>query len=79
MNFDLKKYISEKRRLVEDFINTAAPKADILPKTLHSSMRYSLEAGGKRVRPILAIAAAEAVAGQGCVRYSGTHRLGKLP
>ncbi len=71
MKFDLKKYINEKRRLVEDFINTAAPKADILPKTLHSSMRYSLEAGGKRVRPILAIAAAEAVAGRGASGMPG--------
>ncbi|MHB8173349.1 MAG: polyprenyl synthetase family protein [Nitrospirota bacterium] len=64
MSLDLKKYINEKRRLVEEFIDRAAPKADIMPSMLHSSMRYSLEAGGKRVRPILAIAAAEAVAGR---------------
>ncbi len=63
MTFDLKKYINDRRRLVEEFIGRAAPKADAMPPTLHSSMRYSLEAGGKRVRPILAIAAAEAVRG----------------
>ena len=36
-----------------------------MPTTLHESMRYSLFAGGKRVRPILAIAAAEAVGDAG--------------
>ncbi len=63
MIFDLKKYIHDRRRLVEEFIDRAAPKTGVMPSTLHSAMRYSLEAGGKRVRPILAIAAAEAVAG----------------
>ena len=71
MIFDLKKYINDRRLLVEAFIDRAAPKADVMPSTLHSAMRYSLEAGGKRVRPILAIAAAEAVAGNGAEAIPG--------
>ncbi len=71
MIFDLKKYINDRRLLVEEFIDRAAPKADVMPSTLHSAMRYSLEAGGKRVRPILAIAAAEAVAGNGAEAIPG--------
>src|SRR4029077_5871950 len=37
------------------------PHEDENPATIHSAMRYSLFAGGKRIRPLLAIAAAEAV------------------
>lgn len=60
---DLKGYLKEKKRLVDEFLDDYLPKADIHPKTLHEAMRYSLFAGGKRVRPILSIAACEAVGG----------------
>ncbi len=39
------------------------PGDDEYPETIHQAMRYSLTAGGKRLRPVLAIAAAEAVGG----------------
>jgi len=39
------------------------PKANSKPATLHKAMRYSLFAGGKRLRPILCLAAAEACRG----------------
>lgn len=59
---DLKKYLNEKKGLVEsalcDSVNDEA-----IPKPLCNAMRYSLEAGGKRLRPILVIAGAEAVGG----------------
>ena len=60
---DLKAYLKKKKELVDSFLDGALPAGDVVPASLHSSIRYSVEAGGKRVRPVLAIAAAEAVAG----------------
>jgi geranylgeranyl diphosphate synthase type II len=50
-----------KRQLarVERGLDTHVPRADTRPARLHSAMRYSLEAGGKRVRPILTLVSAE--------------------
>jgi len=58
---DIHQYLDQKRDEVDRFLETIIPHADTPPTTLHEAMRYSLFAGGKRVRPILAIAAAEAV------------------
>jgi geranylgeranyl diphosphate synthase type II len=58
---DIKRYLEQKRDDVDRFLESVIPAATAQPTTLHESMRYSLFAGGKRVRPILAIAAAEAV------------------
>ncbi|HJT19461.1 MAG TPA: farnesyl diphosphate synthase [Nitrospira sp.] len=55
-------YLEHKRIEVDRFLDQVCPSAATPPTTLHESMRYSLMAGGKRVRPILAIAAAEAIA-----------------
>ena len=60
---DLKEYLKEKKKLVDKFLDNYLPKADVHPKVLHEAMRYSLFAGGKRVRPILCIASCEAVGG----------------
>ena len=68
---DLKAYLKEKKALVDGFLDKAAPKADSIPASLHRSMRYSLEAGGKRVRPVLALAAAEAVCGGDASKIPG--------
>src|SRR6478752_3259562 len=54
-------YLEQKRVAVDRFLDEVAPSAGTPPVTLHESMRYSLLAGGKRVRPILTIAAAEAL------------------
>ena len=59
---DIKTYLEEKRQDVDRFLDSVIPAENFPPATLHKSMRYSLFAGGKRVRPILAIAAYEAVA-----------------
>jgi len=44
---------------VERGIDLHVPRADTRPARLHTAMRYSLEAGGKRLRPVLVLAAAE--------------------
>ncbi len=58
---DISRYLEQKREEVDRFLETIIPTVETAPTTLHESMRYSLFAGGKRIRPILAIAAAEAV------------------
>ena len=52
------------RRRVEQALSDALPDESAWPATIHRAVRYSLFAGGKRVRPLLALAAAEAVGGQ---------------
>lgn len=49
--------------MVDAALDAALPPARTKPSTIHKAMRYSLFAGGKRLRPILCIAAAEAVGG----------------
>lgn len=44
---------------VELGLDRHVPPADTRPGRLHAAMRYSLEAGGKRVRPVLVLAAAD--------------------
>jgi geranylgeranyl diphosphate synthase, type II len=58
---DISRYLEQKRQEVDRFLDQVIPTEKLEPTTLHDAMRYSVFAGGKRVRPILAIAAAEAV------------------
>ena len=58
---DISHYLEQKRQEVDRFLDQVIPSEKIEPITLHEAMRYSLFAGGKRVRPILALAAADAV------------------
>ncbi|HEX4086131.1 MAG TPA: farnesyl diphosphate synthase [Chthoniobacteraceae bacterium] len=60
----LESYLSERSALVDKALNRFLPKATTKPPTLHKAMRYSIFAGGKRLRPILALAAAEACGGK---------------
>ena len=53
-------YLSERRALVEQTLDRHLPPTDTRPTIIHEAMRYAVLGGGKRVRPILAIAAAEA-------------------
>ncbi len=62
-SFNLKAYLEERSRLVENALDLYLPGKDSLPAALHSSMRYSVFAGGKRIRPVLMMAACEAVGG----------------
>jgi len=52
-------YLSRSERAVNRALNAFLPKASVKPQRLHQAMRYSLFAGGKRVRPALCLAAAE--------------------
>jgi len=55
----LQQYLSEKRALVERALHTYLPSQSTSPPPLHGSMHYSVFAGGKRLRPILVLMAAE--------------------
>ena len=63
MRFDLQAYLKERRTLVDQALEAFLPPADTPPPSVHRAMRYSVMAGGKRLRPILVIAGAEAVGG----------------
>ncbi len=58
---DIKSYLSRKKDIVDKTLEKLVPGGKKFPPVVHEAMRYSLFAGGKRVRPILAIAAAEAL------------------
>jgi geranylgeranyl diphosphate synthase, type II len=58
-----KTYLRTRQREIDRALNRYLPKANTKPATLHKAMRYSLFAGGKRLRPILCLAAAEACRG----------------
>ncbi len=57
---EFKQYLAAKRQVVEDYLATLLPVNGPLGEH-YQSLRYSLLAGGKRVRPILCMAAAEAL------------------
>lgn len=63
-SFSLNRYLDRSIKQVNAALNRHLPKASAKPKTLHESMRYSMFAGGKRLRPILCMAAAEACGGR---------------
>jgi geranylgeranyl diphosphate synthase type II len=59
----LKEYLIERRTIVDRALEKYLPGMTGPKEELYRAMRYSLFAGGKRLRPILCIAAAEAVGG----------------
>lgn len=61
---DLGSYFQQRRALVDKALDDILPKADNGTLSFNAAMRYSIFAGGKRVRPILAMEAAELVGGQ---------------
>jgi len=65
VSFDLTKYLDTRRALVDGALERVLPSEDAVPVTLHRAMRYSVLAPGKRLRPTLVIAGAEAVGGAG--------------
>ena len=60
---DLKVYLKEQCVLVDTALDRFLPGETELPHSVHKAMRYSVFAGGKRVRPILMLAACQAVGG----------------
>ena len=61
---ELKSYLIARQQGVDRALDRFLPKASVAPATIHKAMRYSLFAGGKRLRPILCLAAAEACGGR---------------
>jgi geranylgeranyl diphosphate synthase, type II len=57
-------YLARKRDRVDAALERWLPPEDTPPETIHKAMRYSVFAGGKRIRPVLCIAAAEVVGDQ---------------
>jgi geranylgeranyl diphosphate synthase type II len=57
----LAEYMAAQQKAVDAALDRWVPPPDENPATIHGAMRYSLFAGGKRIRPLLAIAAAQAV------------------
>jgi geranylgeranyl diphosphate synthase, type II len=62
-SFDLPAYLAEGTARVNRALDAFLPKAGVKPATIHKAMRYSLFAGGKRLRPALCLAAAEVCGG----------------
>jgi geranylgeranyl diphosphate synthase type II len=62
--FDLKTYLEARRTMVEAALDRVLPPETVAPPRIHEAMRYSVLAPGKRLRPILVIAGAEAVGGR---------------
>jgi geranylgeranyl diphosphate synthase type II len=60
---DLKVYLQEQCARIDTALDRFLPKETELPHSVHKAMRYSVFAGGKRVRPILVLAACQAVGG----------------
>jgi geranylgeranyl pyrophosphate synthase len=59
VNLALKEKLATYQKRVERGIEQLLPTASTRPERLHAAMRYSMEAGGKRIRPVLMIAASE--------------------
>jgi geranylgeranyl diphosphate synthase, type II len=54
-------YLKQQQTIIDAELDRLVPPEDTAPETIHRAMRYSLFAGGKRIRPILCLAAAHAV------------------
>jgi geranylgeranyl diphosphate synthase type II len=57
----LAQFLAHAKEQVDKALDVMLPQEDNEPAVLHKAMRYSVFAGGKRIRPVLAMAAAEAV------------------
>jgi len=60
---DFSEYLTERCQQVDAALKRTLPAKDLAPQTLHQAMHYSIFAGGKRLRPILLLAAAEVCGG----------------
>lgn len=59
----LKAYLNDRQTIVEEALLRYLPSEDNIPAEIFKAIRYSVFAGGKRIRPILCLAAVEAVGG----------------
>jgi geranylgeranyl diphosphate synthase type II len=58
---NLREYLAQQQQLVDSELDRLVPPETTAPETIHRAMRYSLFAGGKRIRPILCIEAARTI------------------
>ena len=61
---DIHKQLEEKIKLIDTFLSEYFPKKNNLQKTIYEAMEYSLFAGGKRIRPVLAVSVCEMLGGK---------------
>ena len=59
---NLAEFLNEQQARVDAALDRLTPAESVHPATIHRAMRYSLFAGGKRIRPILCLQGAAAVA-----------------
>jgi geranylgeranyl diphosphate synthase, type II len=64
VSFEIAAYMAERAGAVDEALGRFLPAESAQPQSLHRAMRYSVFAGGKRLRPVLVIAGAEAVGGR---------------
>ncbi len=57
--FDLQAHLNQRKSMVDEALDRLLPSAATYPLALHEAMRYSVMGGGKRLRPILCLDAAE--------------------
>ena len=60
---NIKTYLAETRKLVDEYLEKLLPPMDEAPETIHRAMRHSIFAGGKRLRPVLVLASGECLGG----------------
>ena len=58
---NLSEYLANRQERIDHALRRLVPEESTQPESIHKAMRYSLFAGGKRIRPVLCVAAAEAV------------------
>jgi geranylgeranyl diphosphate synthase, type II len=63
MAVDVKSLIQEGAELTDRALDELIPSADTVPSSIHAAMRHSVFAGGKRLRPVLSMQSAVAIAG----------------
>ena len=61
---ELKRYLAARQKQIDRALSRFLPPESTRPVTIHRAMRYSIFAGGKRLRPVLCLAAAEACGGK---------------
>ncbi len=63
LELNIRDYLDRQKELIDGHLDEFLPSAETDPPVIHEAMRYSVFAGGKRIRPILALATGEAFGG----------------
>ena len=58
-NSTIIEYLQQQSARTDKWLDRLLPTAEVVPQTIHEAMRYSIFAGGKRLRPALVIASGE--------------------